>query len=212
MDAALSERFGRTFAAGTVLFREGDRGKEMYVIQTGSVQLTRLVRGREVHLTTLPPGEFFGEMSIVNNTPRSATATVIEESFMLVIDGRTFEAMIRGNAEIAMRLIKKLAGRLAAANSQVEVLLLADINHRIVHHLRGLAETRGVQDGVGVRVDASIEDIAEVVDHTVADTAACIQRLEKAHLIHKELGSIHIAEVGKLDEFLEFLQLKRQMT
>ena len=81
------------------------------------------MRGREVHLATLPPGEFFGEMAIINKQPRSATATVIEEAQLLVLDARTFEAMIRGNAEIAIRMIKKLAARLAQANSQVEMLL-----------------------------------------------------------------------------------------
>jgi len=102
----LFERFGRNFPTGTVLFREGDPGEEMYVIQSGRVQLTRRVRGREAHLATLPTGEFFGEMAIVNNRPRSATATVLEESQLLVIDARTFEAMVRGNAEIALRFIK----------------------------------------------------------------------------------------------------------
>src|SRR5438105_12720146 len=87
------ERFGKTFPAGTILFSEGDDGEEMYVIQSGRVQLTRMVRGREAHLATLPPGEFFGEMAIVNNQPRSATATVLEDAHLLVIDARTFEAM-----------------------------------------------------------------------------------------------------------------------
>ncbi|HEX8953000.1 MAG TPA: cyclic nucleotide-binding domain-containing protein, partial [Polyangia bacterium] len=117
------ERFGETYAAGHVLFREGDSGTHMFVIQSGRVQLTRRVRGREQHLATLPPGEFFGEMAIINKQPRSATATVIEEAHLLVLDARTFEEMIRGNAEIAIRMIKMLALRLAQANSQVETLL-----------------------------------------------------------------------------------------
>src|SRR5947199_7360758 len=107
----------------------------MYVIQTGRVQLTRRVRGREAHLATLPPGEFFGEMAIVNNRPRSATATVIEDARALVIDRRTFDAMIRGNTEIAVRLIKKLANRLEQANQQIEILLVRDTNHRLVQLL-----------------------------------------------------------------------------
>jgi CRP/FNR family transcriptional regulator, cyclic AMP receptor protein len=113
------ERFGENYPVGHVLFHEGDPGKHMYVIQSGRVQLTRRVRGREAHLATLPPGEFFGEMAIINKQPRSATATVIEESHLLVLDARTFEAMIRGNAEIAIRMIKKLSLRLSQANSQV---------------------------------------------------------------------------------------------
>jgi CRP/FNR family transcriptional regulator, cyclic AMP receptor protein len=204
----LFERFGQTFPAGTVLFREGDPGEEMYVIQTGRVQLTRRVRGREAHLASLPPGEFFGEMAIVNNRPRSATATVLDESQLLVIDGRTFEAMVRGNAEIALRFIKKLAARLAQANSQVEVLLLQDLNHRVVHYLRHMAVTTGSSDGPGVLVSASIEQMAEMVGASDGDVEACLKRLEQARLLTRDESGIHVFEVGKLDQFLEFLEMK----
>jgi CRP-like cAMP-binding protein len=204
----LFEKFGRDFPTGTVLFREGDPGEEMYVIQAGRVQLTRRVRGREAHLATLPPGEFFGEMAIVNNRPRSATATVMEDSQLLVIDARTFEAMVRGNAEIALRFIKKLASRLAQANAQVEVLLLQDLNHRVVHHLRNLAHTRGTQEGPGVRIAVTSDDISEMVGAKLDDVEACLRRLEQAKLFLRENGSVLIAEVGKLDQFLEFLEMK----
>jgi CRP/FNR family transcriptional regulator, cyclic AMP receptor protein len=207
-DQALFERFGRTIPTGTVLFREGDPGEHMYVIQSGRVQLTRRVRGRDTHLAALPPGEFFGEMAIVNNQPRTATATVIEDAQLLLIDARTFEAMIRGNSEIAVRFIKKLAARLAQANQQVEMLLLADLNHRVTHFLRQLAQQRGVQEGVGTRIDVSVEDIAEAVAATPQHVAACLKRLEQARLIATELGGIVVAEPGKLDEFLQFLELK----
>jgi CRP-like cAMP-binding protein len=205
----LFERFGRMYPSGTVLFREGDPGEEMYVIQAGRVQLTRRVRGREAHLATLPPGEFFGEMSIVNNRPRSATAIVVEDSQLLVIDARTFEAMVRGNAEIALRFIKKLAARLAQANAQVEVLLLQDLNHRVVHHLRYLAVTRGAADGPGVRVDIDVDQIADMVGAKYEDVLVCLKRLEDARLLRRDgENAIEIAEVGKLDQFLEFLEMK----
>src|SRR5438045_3308321 len=96
------ERFGETYPAGTVLFHEGDAGKHMYVIQSGHIQLTRRVRGREAHLATLPPDEFFSEMAIINKQPRSATTTTIEESHLLVLDKRTFKTMIHDNAKIAI--------------------------------------------------------------------------------------------------------------
>ncbi|MDB4970436.1 MAG: Cyclic nucleotide-binding domain protein [Myxococcales bacterium] len=204
------ERFGENYTAGTVLFREGDPGKHMYVIQSGRIELTRRVRGKEAHLATLPAGEFFGEMAIINKHPRSATATALEDSHLLVLDARTFEAMIRGNAEIAIRMIKKLAARLAQANSQVETLLKQDLNHRIVHQLRVLADSRGQSDGPGVRIDISIDELAETVAATPKDVVDGLERLEKARLIDKQPGSIFIAEVGKLAEFLEFLEMKER--
>ena len=204
------ERFGETYAAGHVLFREGDAGQHMYVIQSGRIQLTRRVRGKDAHLATLPPGEFFGEMAIINKQPRSATATVIDEAHLLVLDARTFEAMIRGNSEIAIRMIKKLAARLGQANSQVETLLKQDLNHRIVHQLRLLADERGQADGPGVRIDISVDELAELCGATATEAVDGLDRLEKARLIDKQVGSIFIAEVGKLAEFLEFLEMKER--
>src|SRR6267378_1168193 len=94
---ALFQRFGKEFKRGDVLFNEGEVGKEMYVIQTGKVNITKKVRDTEKILATLGAGEFLGEMAILNNKPRSAGATVAEDAKLLVIDPKTFEAMIRGN-------------------------------------------------------------------------------------------------------------------
>jgi CRP-like cAMP-binding protein len=116
--------------------------------------------------------------------------------------------MVRGNAEIALRFIKKLAARLAQANAQVEVLLLQDLNHRVVHHLRHLANTRGTPDGPGVRVGATIDDIAETVGAKYEDVDATLRRLQDDKLFYRDGDQVHIAEVGKLDQFLEFLEMK----
>src|SRR3979411_1278328 len=95
----LFQRFGREFSKGLVLFREGEPGKEMYVVQAGKVNITKTVRETEKILATLGAGEFFGEMSILNNKPRSAGAVVAENGKLLGIDPRTFEAIIRANGE-----------------------------------------------------------------------------------------------------------------
>jgi CRP-like cAMP-binding protein len=207
----LFERFGRTFPAGSIVFAEGDPGAELYVIQTGRVQLSRRVRGRDMHLLTLAAGEFFGEMAIVNNKPRSATATVLEEARMLALDARTFEAMVRGNSEIAIRLVKKLAARLDVANMQVEKLLLQDLNHRLVHHLRALAAAAGQPDGAGVLVETNLDALSNQLDCEPHDLQKCLARLEQARLVKLSDNGLEIAAVGKLDQFLSFLDMKDRM-
>ena len=108
-------------------------------------------------------------------------------------------------------MIKKLSLRLSQANSQVETLLKEDLNHRIVHQLRLLADERGQVDGPGVRIDISIEDLAELVGaQDPKDVVDGLTGLEKARLVEKQVGSIFIAEVGKLAQFLEFLEMKER--
>ena len=211
-DGSLLERFGRSYPAGTVLFREGDPGFDMFVIHSGRVQLSRRLRQQETVIATLPPGEFFGEMAIVNNRPRSATATVLDDAVLLVIDQRTFEAMIRGNAEIAVRLIRKLAGRLDQANAQVEVLLLRDVNHRLALYLRRLAETGKVHEGAGLRIDLAVDELADRIGIDQTQLADALDKLARARLIHRNPDgkSLVISEVGRLDDFLEFLEMKER--
>jgi CRP/FNR family transcriptional regulator, cyclic AMP receptor protein len=213
-------RFARDYAAGTVLFEEGQPGDYMYVVQHGEIEIRRQVGTDERVLAVLSPGEFFGEMAILNGRPRSATAVVRTPATLLVIEGLTFEAMLRARPEIALRIIKSLASRLESANQHVELLLLPTPNHRVVQCLRHLAEEQmaraGAQlnAGTAILVPKEIEDIAERVGLPPAEVAAVIERLRAAHLVllARDAGidgsGFIVPEVGRLLEFLEFLNLK----
>jgi len=214
-DLALLERFAVNYPVGTVLFREGDEGNDMYVIQSGRVEISRTIGDHERTLAVLPPGEFFGEMAIINNRPRSATARISEAAKLLVIDRGTFEAMLRGKTEIAVRMIKTMASRLERANQQIELLLLKDSNHRVVQCLRRLAEDHGTRSGEGaVYIPTSHAEIATLVALKTDEVLDILQRLAMAGLIvhagETEAGvdGYVIPEVGRLLEFLEFLELK----
>ena len=123
-----------------MLFEEGQPGDDMYIVVTGEVELRRQIGDTERVLAVLPAGEFFGEMAILNDRPRSATAVVRRDARLFVIDGTTFEAMLRARPEIALRMIKAQSTRLDRANQQVELLLLPTANHRVVQCLRHMAE------------------------------------------------------------------------
>lgn len=112
------ERFAREFAAGTVLFVEGHAGSDMFIVIAGEIEIRRRVGDTDRVLAVLAAGEFFGEMAVLNGRPRSATAVARTAARLLVIDGTTFEAMLRARPEIALRMIKALASRLDGANNQ----------------------------------------------------------------------------------------------
>jgi CRP-like cAMP-binding protein len=214
------DRFAKDFKAGTVLFHEGQPGDHMYVITHGEVEIRRNVGETERVLAVLPAGEFFGEMAILNARPRSATAVVRVDSRLLVIAGNTFEAMLRARPEIAMRIIKALASRLENANQHIELLLLPTPNHRVVQCLRHLAEEQMmlagnvVNAGTAILVPKRIEDIAVRVGLPVHEVIEVVDRLRSARLIllARDAGisgdGFIVPEVGRLSEFLEFLNLK----
>jgi CRP-like cAMP-binding protein len=215
-NTALLDRFAADFEPGTVLFREGEEAREMYVIQAGSVAIMRHIGERDRTIAVLPAGEFFGEMAIVNDRPRYATAVVREKARLLVIDSKTFESMLRGKIEVAVRMIKTLAGRLERANQQIELLLLKDANHRVVQCLRQLAEEHGKGAQGAIFIPVGPKELANRVALPEDYVTDIVHRLAMAHLIvrGKDAGldgeGYVIPEVGNLLEFLEFLELKER--
>jgi CRP-like cAMP-binding protein len=214
------ERFARDYKAGAVLFEEGQPGDYMYVVQSGEVEIRRQVGETERVLAVLVPGDFLGEMAILNARPRSATAVVRSNARLLVIEGKTFEAMLRARPEIALRIIKALALRLENANQQVELLLLPTPNHRVVQCLRHMAEEQialagtPVNPGTAILVPKRVEDIALRVGLPVHEVIEVVDRLRASRLVllAEDAGidgdGFIVPEVGRLLEFLEFLNLK----
>ena len=207
-EEALFQRFGKDIPKGTVLFREGDPGKEMYVLQSGKVAISKKVRDVEKILAILGPGEFFGEMAIISNKPRNASATVEDEARVLVIDPRTFEAMIRGNSEIAVRMIKKLAERLSDADAQIENLLLSDPNSRIVHHMLQLCQSRGRQGEEGIEVDFPVRDLPRELAVGEPAIRFMVNRLERAGLVETSGDRLTVRDTARLFDFLRYLEMK----
>src|SRR4051812_39253115 len=162
-EETLFQRFGKEFPKGTVLFREGEPGKEMFVLQAGKVAISKRVRDVEKGLAILGPGEFFGEMAIIANKPRNASATVSEDAKLLVIDPKTFEGMIRGNSEIAVRMIKKLSDRLSEADAQIENLLLSDPSSRVIHQILQACQQRGRPMEEGIEIDFNVRELPRVL-------------------------------------------------
>src|SRR5207245_8980955 len=111
-------KFLTHFKKGAVLFREGDEGDEMYIIQSGKVAIKKRVKDAEATLAVLERGDFFGEMAILDRAPRSAAAEVIEAGDLIVISSETFGDMIKANPEIAIRMLRKQSIRLRETNKQ----------------------------------------------------------------------------------------------
>jgi CRP-like cAMP-binding protein len=97
---------------GEYVFREGDLGTEMYIIHEGKVEILSGSGSSEQLLSVLEKGDFFGEMSILEDLPRAASARAVTDVKLLQINGSTFDQMLRGNPEVAVRMMRKLARRL----------------------------------------------------------------------------------------------------
>ncbi len=102
--------------AGEYVFREGDLGTEMFIIQDGTIEIRKRLGGEDRVLSRLEKGDFFGEMAVLENVPRSADARAVVATRLVAINGSRFDEMIRKNPEISVRIMRKYSSRLRAAN------------------------------------------------------------------------------------------------
>ncbi len=197
-------RFGKKIPPGTVLFNEGDRGEEMYILQSGRVKISKRIRGVEKTLATLEKGEFFGEMAILNDKPRSASAETIEECEMLMIDRKTFDALIRGNAEIAVRFIKRLADRLRETNDQMESLMIKDNTSRLVSIL-----AKHVRDNKkSGEFTMTVDDLAGVAGIEAAQARTILEKLASVRIVHLSEDKVHIMNQEQVDKLVRYLEMR----
>ncbi len=109
-------------AAGETILREGDTGREMYIVEQGRVEVVHGAPGSERPLGVLEAGDFFGEMAILDDQPRGATVRALTACRLLRIDEATFDRMLREYPEIAVRMLRKLSARLRQASANPEIV------------------------------------------------------------------------------------------
>ena len=196
-------KFGKRFPLGTVLFREGDRGEEMFILQSGKVKISKKIRGVEKTLATLEKGEFFGEMAILNDKPRSASAETIEDCDMLVIDRKTFETLLRSNVEIAIRFIKRLADRLRETNDQMEALMIRDNTSRLVSLLaKQVKEKKGA-------ISISIDELAGLAGIEGSQAKMILEKLASVRILTLDADDhVSIANQEQVDRLLRYLEMR----
>lgn len=207
----LLERYLVEFPSGAVLFRAGDEGHQMYVIQSGKVRISVTAAEVDKTLAVLGPGEFFGEMAVLNDRPRTATATLLENSQLLVIQAEKFEEMLRQHSELALRLIRRLAERLEKTDRNVEILLHREPRARMILGLSDFAQGRGQTTPNGILVDVSPDELAEYVGLEGFVAREALRRLEQLELVAAAgVDSIMVRDIEGMQRFLSYLELKER--
>ena len=151
---------------GEVLFHEGDSGDRLYVVTEGKVKLGRTsADGRENLLAILGPGQMFGELSLFDPGPRSATVTAVTDCTLQSLGQDELGRWLNGRPEVARGLLAQLAGRLRRTNDVVADLVFSDVPGRVAKALLDLSSRFGrvADDGVHVHHDLTQEELAQLV-------------------------------------------------
>jgi len=156
----------RTYARGDVVFTEGEQGDTLFIVVSGKVKIgRRAADGRENMLSVMGPSDMFGELSLFDPGPRTATATVVTDGRLASLAHSSLRPWIADRPEIAEQLLRVLARRLRRTNDALADLIFTDVPGRVAKALLELAERFGTQESDGVRVhhDLTQEELAQLV-------------------------------------------------
>ena len=124
-------RFRKTFQAGDVIFSEYEPGDNFYLIQVGRVQIVKIFGDLEKTIAVLNPGEIFGEMAILEEAPRSATAIAMDQVTALEFNQENFDILMQGNPQVALTLLKLFAMRIHDQKRKFQILTLDDVEAKV---------------------------------------------------------------------------------
>jgi CRP/FNR family cyclic AMP-dependent transcriptional regulator len=138
----------RTFKASTVLFSEKELGATFYIVFSGSVKIyTTSSSGEEKILSLFKAGESFGELSLLDGKPRSASAKTLEDSVLIVLSADNFMELLKNHFDISLCIMQELCQRLRDTNQQVHDLTFLDARTRVIKNLIKLANKSGTRQG-----------------------------------------------------------------
>jgi CRP/FNR family transcriptional regulator, cyclic AMP receptor protein len=158
--AALATR--RTYEEGTVVFLRGDPGDSLCGVVTGRVRISSSgPGGKEVFLNVMEPGEAFGEIALLDGSPRTATATTIARTELMLIPRDAFFALLKTEPQLATHLIQLLCKRVRWTSEQMEDSALLSVPARLAKRLLTLATAQGRESVSGTKISLSQEDLAQ---------------------------------------------------
>ena len=194
--------FTRSFPKDTMIFSENMPGKEMYIIQKGSVKITKIVNDNEVLLAVLKQGDMFGEMSLIESKPRTASVIAFEDAVLLAVNRENFARMVKNQPQIIARLTTTLAERIWFIYKQLANTLLTNpIGQMYDALLIQLEKARvPIRSGEPYTFDFGIKELISMVGLPMAEGNQVIRDLLKNTKIKAVENRIFTSDIEEIDK------------
>lgn len=195
-----------------VLFREGDPGDEMYLIKSGKIKIIKKVGDDIKVLAVLTEGEFFGEMSVIDGSPRSATSVAGGETHLIIFDKTAFKKKI-GEEPLVEYIVTELTRRLRAADEQIKFLMIKSEEKRLIAYLITKAQESGIKQDDGailLNFTFTYENTASAVGISVKKLTRMLAQLQAANLVGVMNNKLLVRNVENMEEYLRYISLKEK--
>lgn len=200
----------RTYPKETMIFSECQSGQDMFIIQSGQVKISKVVNDNEVILAVLQKGEFFGEMALLENKPRSASAIAHENCTLMAVNRTNFNQMVATQPQLIARLTTTLAERLWSMSRQLENAQLRDPLFKLFDMLALQLEKNRIPSGSGTsyQFDLTLHDLANMCGIPQGQQAIVLGQFIKEPRVKLNANKIFIADCQDLMKAAEFYRTK----
>lgn len=206
LDRVLQVASERRFKGGQVIFQKGDLGTSMMAVLNGRVKISAYSEdGKEVMLNIIGPGQVFGEIALLDGKERTADATAMETSRLLILDRRDFIPFLESNPKIMVRLFDVLCERVRRTSEMVESVAFLDFGARLARLLLRFGEQHGVEVDDGLRIDLRLsqQDLGNLIASTRESVNRQLNAWAQDGVISFSRGRITILDPDALEEVAE---------
>lgn len=195
----------RRFGAGQVIFHLGDPGGLLYIISRGKVKISHTTpEGQDIVLAILGPGDFFGEMALLDDSPRSATAVALEPAETWTLHRDEFISYLVQQPEFSLHVLKTLARHIRRLNMQLADIFFLDLPGRLARVLLNLADQYGRKMLDGTMIDLSLTqtDLAEMTGATRVSINKALGRFRRSGWIRINGRRVTIVDREALEDLI----------
>ncbi len=204
-NTAAFERFAVTYEKEDIIFCEYEPGDAFYLIQNGKVRISKIMGDIEKTIDVLYPGEIFGEMAILEEAPRSASAIALDKVKMLEFNRANFEILLQGNPQIAIKLLKLFTKRVYDQRRRFQILTLQDNQARIADVFLMLSEQlpQDQTERNQYIFEVSIDDVAHWAGLSVEKTREVVNQLVTQRKLEVSAGKMVVKNIHDLRRFVQ---------
>ncbi|MEM7182371.1 MAG: cyclic nucleotide-binding domain-containing protein [Spirochaetota bacterium] len=199
-----SQETHRNYPSNQMIFCENEPGNDMYIIQKGKIKITKMIEGRDITLGILKQGDIFGEMSLIDNKPRSASAITTEQVALLAINKKNFEGMVKTQPQLMTRIIVILSERVWDSYRKLANTMIKDVNGRIADMLLTLVEKSRVKVAPRANYDFQLNVVEFLKMMGLSDRdLGLFQKFTKANgFVRIDRGNIICSDLALLERLV----------
>jgi CRP/FNR family transcriptional regulator, cyclic AMP receptor protein len=195
----------QTFGRGQTIFHQGDPGDTLYLVARGQARVYHpSATGRELSVAIFRAGDFFGELALLDDQPRSASAEAMLPTIALTLERSAFQQIIHDHPAIAQALRAELAARLRASSHYAEHLAVPGAHERVGRLVLALAQRYGVPMVSGTRIDLCVtqDELASMFGLTRETVNRVLARLHDQGLVAIAGGQLLVPDCAQLERVL----------